>query len=865
MKGFIEDTIFIVVEVVLIAIFAVLLSRAVGAVFNPDKEVVTLNTELLRSKINEACQFKENEIKLDKFNFPQPKPSRIFGITDFLPTYSISGSGAADPHYVLYYESFPPGEAIGWEAYLDFGTRFIAPFDYAKYTNSDKLKGKNSKITGPEVDKFFKNATAYETEVISKAESFTESEFGEAGTGAIISYIADTEPDKASLPWEKIELNTGPAKNTLKADKGELEFRTPIDGSVVFRRQENESSTTAWMKVKLKVEEARRLGGWPWEDKGVEKIFISVSNAPYRADLIFREDKIILSGEARSEVEIKAKDYHIYKLKMKDGEVTVSVDGKPEIQGKKAKAGTGNVFLFGSADPDNPAKGKRGSTESYWDYIKYSGTDVEPSDIAEQKSELAKKPVLINNIILSDNLNVIPTEEPKPPGSDITKSIKQLGNAGEWIGNRFEFTDYFGLTKEERAYIKYLPCDDNALCLKTRDAVQRFKLDNACAGAKYIQMVYDATGLKPEDLMPAAYIAGDVAGLKALSKAQERLGNKAADEAFTKKFLDTTLRLEGKDPSLLKKENIFKSFFKAFGRKSLAKTAGKFAGPLKFVLIADIIVHQAPDLARSVMEATLRYKNSEFYIASPCQLKSGTITIKYEAKCQDKEELCSEGITYPLYKYEVAPDGTKTIENVGDHFMCLESVGKDKGESEEYKEKYKEEIKADPPNKENVPCIKIKMDDVKRGDFCWTNNPVFPKKGLIDRLQSFVPGKTEALDAIIGCGIGTLITAPTVVGIFAGCAAGAGTSLAVDEASNIWGAVTGEKSLKEHLFVRLGGLPVTEGTSYLTVSDEEKKADPNKYLEAVEMGPTDVIGGSAAKRFGEVAKDFFEIHWAWPR
>jgi len=145
MKGFAEDTIFILVEIIMIAIFVVLLARAVGSVFNPDKEVVTLNTELLRAKINEACHLKQ-PVTLEKFNVPQPKPSRVLGVTDFLPTYSISGSGAADPHYVLYYEAFPPGEAIGWESYLDFNTRFIAPFDYAKYTGTDKLTKENPTI-----------------------------------------------------------------------------------------------------------------------------------------------------------------------------------------------------------------------------------------------------------------------------------------------------------------------------------------------------------------------------------------------------------------------------------------------------------------------------------------------------------------------------------------------------------------------------------------------------------------------------------------------------------------------------------------------------------------------------------------------
>lgn len=857
MKGALEEMIFMVVNLILIVIFSILVSRAVGAVFNPDKEVALLNTELLRSKINEACQFPGRAVEMEKFNFPQPKPNRLLGVTDFLPTYAISGSGAADPHYVLYYESFPPGEAIGWEAYLRQDTRFIAPFDYSKFTGTNKLKNKGETITDGGVDDFLKKAKLYETEVIKKSESFTETEFSEGSTGAIISYKADEVPDKADPPWAKTEFGTGGfggARNTVKVDKGELELRTPVKGSIVFRNEQPKSSTEASMEVKLKVEESKRLGGWPWEDKGVEKIFISVRNAPHRTDLIFREDKIILNGETRTEHKMNTKDYHIYKIEMKSGEVTVFVDNEQKLTGK-AKTGADNAFMFGAADPYDPTTGKDGSTESYWDYIKYAGTEIETPNIIEQKSELAKKPVLINNIILSNNLNVIQTEEPKPPGSDITKSIKRLGNAGEWIGNRFEFTDYFGLTKEERAYIKYEPCGDNALCLKTRDAVQKFPLDNACNNVKYIQTVYDATGLAWKDLAPAAYIGTELAGAKLISNIQDRLGKKAADEAFTKKFLETTLKLEGKDPNLLGKQSIFNSFFKAFGKKSLSKALGKGPGILKLALLADIVLHQAPDLTENVLKATLAYKNSEFYIASPCQL-NGKMKITYETNCQKKEELCTEGITYPLYEYKIDYDGTKSITNVGEHFMCLESIGKDKDEPQEYKEKYKEEIKVG-ELKENVACIKIEMDDVKRRDFCWTNNPTFPKKGLVDKLESVLPGKTEALDALIGCGIGLATTIWTGPGALLGCAAGAGTSLAVDEASNIWGAVTGENSLKEQLFIRAGGLPVSEGTAYLT---EDKS-----HVEAVEMAPTDVIGGSAAKRLGEIAKDGLDIHWAWPR
>lgn len=893
MKGFIEDTIFIVVEMILIVVFAVMVVRAVGSVFNPDKEVVTLNTELLRAKINEACQFPGRAVKLDKFNLPQPKPSRILGITDFLPTYAISGSGAADPHYILYYEAFPPGEAIGWEAYLRQDTRYIAPFDYAKYRDTDKLKNKGASITGNDVVDFFNAAKAYEQDVLKQAEHFSTQEVSESGTVIhIVSYTIDDVPKEPE--WKKLEPNPGfgMARSTVEINqgfrKGKLQIITQDPNAVVFKHSEPAPSQTSILEVEVEVKQSRKSSGFlGLGSTDAEKIFISIRNEPFRADLIFRKDKIILDAKTKKEHEMSTTDRsHKYKLEMTSGKVTVSVDDIVVSElSEDAKTGTENAYLWGAGNPDDPTNKIDGNTESFWSYVNYGGDKVQVSETAEEKSALAKKPVLINNIILNDYLNVIPTEKPKPPGHGVTAATSDLGNLGQWVGDRFEFSDYFGLTKEERAYIKYEPCGANALCLKTRDAVQRFPLDNVCKNVKYIQMDYDARGLELEDLVPAAKIAGELALRKALSKAEAKLGEKAVAAAPSAlETINTDVLFKGFSSGAIgdvevevakkgflskaigKLGTYGKGITKSLGKKSLGKLLGKTAGPLKFLLIADIIFHQAPDLAKNVMAATLRFKNSEFYIASPCKLNGDEMTIKYVNNCQDDgsdDKLCSEGITYPLYGYRVDYDGTKTITHTGDHFMCLESIGKDKDEPQDYKDKYKEEIKQD-KTKENIACIKIEMKDVKRDDFCWTNNPVFPKQGFLDRLKDLVPGKTEALDAIVGCGIGALATIWTGPGAIAGCITGSVTSISIDEGgkigADIWAALGNNDkygSLKEQLFVRLGGLPVTEDTAYIT--------DDKKHIEAVEMGPTDIIGGNAAKRFGEVAKDIFEIHWAWPR
>lgn len=873
MKGFVEDTIFIVVEVILIVVFAVMLSRSVGAVFNPDKEVAILNTELLRAKINEACLLKPDKgVTLDKFNLPQPKPSRIGGITDFLPAYAISGSGATDPHYVLYYESFPPGEAIGWEAYHRFDTRFIAPFDYAKYMGTNKLTKDNPTITSPaDIDGFFKNATQYGQEVLKKAESFRG--VSEEGPNEVI-YPADAKPEESG--WRREEA--GVLKPEVDAKDGILTVKTTSLHSVVFLKEEAQPYESVSMEAKLKL---KKFGARVRIQEG--KVFISVHNAPYKADLKFYQDKIVLENvETKAEHKMDTTDdYHIYKIEMKPDIVNVYVDGQIKLTGK-GKSSAENALLWGAGNPDNPNDNEASNSESYWDYVKYVGIVGKLPEEAEEKFQLAKKPVLINNIILSDYRNAIPTETPRPPTSDIRQTTGQQGNVGQWIGDRFEFSDYFGLTKEERAYIKYEPCGENALCLKMRDAVQRFPLDNACKNVKYIQMVYDATGLEWKDLLPAAAIVGEAALLKKLSKPAGDLGKKAGEAPKSAaKTINTDALFKGTatefitdadDAAIVKKKSAFLG--KALGKlgkfgKNAVKTVGKKAlgkgpGALKLLLLADIFLHESPELVANVMKSTLAYKNSEFYITSPCQLQGGTMNIKYEEKCERDENLCEEGITYPLYEYRVEFDGTRSVTNVGSHFMCLKAVGKDKEEPEKYEDKYKSEI-ATKKLPENVACIKIEMHKTKKRDFCWTNNPIFPKKGFFDRVKALAPGKEEAIDAGVGCAVGAALTSAGLVTAVVGCAGGAIISFGTDEAMKVVGLIR-DKTPKEELILRLGGLPVTEGTSYLTYTDDEKKADKNKkYLEAVEMGPTDIIGGSAAKRFGEVTKDLFEIHWAWPR
>ena len=101
-----------------------------GIVESAYEQIAFANTEKLRSAINEAC-FKgataANPIEIE-FELPQKLPPQIPVLEEVLyeqliGEFIIRPSG--DPSYVLYYEMFPPGEAIGWELYHDFGYRAI--------------------------------------------------------------------------------------------------------------------------------------------------------------------------------------------------------------------------------------------------------------------------------------------------------------------------------------------------------------------------------------------------------------------------------------------------------------------------------------------------------------------------------------------------------------------------------------------------------------------------------------------------------------------------------------------------------------------------------------------------------------------
>lgn len=93
-----------------------------------DDQLAFANAEKLRAAINQACiegTTRGNARPIDlhlaqnkPFTQPTVGSQPALPHTFFFTQFRIRGDG--DPKYLLYHETFPPGEAVGWETFHDF-------------------------------------------------------------------------------------------------------------------------------------------------------------------------------------------------------------------------------------------------------------------------------------------------------------------------------------------------------------------------------------------------------------------------------------------------------------------------------------------------------------------------------------------------------------------------------------------------------------------------------------------------------------------------------------------------------------------------------------------------------------------------
>jgi len=139
MKGFetIQYLSFIAFGLIFVLLGIVLVLNIVNAMANPERLTAKANFDRLAAAINEVCATKRdinNPIEIN-VNLPQAYSESFFGrtvrnIREFFGLYKWQMKLDGDPHYVIYYEMFPPGEDIGWEVYQDFDYRIIAAKDF---------------------------------------------------------------------------------------------------------------------------------------------------------------------------------------------------------------------------------------------------------------------------------------------------------------------------------------------------------------------------------------------------------------------------------------------------------------------------------------------------------------------------------------------------------------------------------------------------------------------------------------------------------------------------------------------------------------------------------------------------------------
>jgi len=115
-----------IIEVVIIILGLVTLFTVIRMWWQPYRQTSFANAELLRLTIDDVCAGSIGSSKtIDNFNFPQPEPLTLGGIgTTVVPRLMIRAKG--DPYYLLYFENFPPGEAVTWEVYSGAKPRALA-------------------------------------------------------------------------------------------------------------------------------------------------------------------------------------------------------------------------------------------------------------------------------------------------------------------------------------------------------------------------------------------------------------------------------------------------------------------------------------------------------------------------------------------------------------------------------------------------------------------------------------------------------------------------------------------------------------------------------------------------------------------
>ncbi|MDI6720768.1 MAG: hypothetical protein QMD85_00145 [Candidatus Aenigmarchaeota archaeon] len=269
--------------------------------------------------------------------------------------------------------------------------------------------------------------------------------------------------------------------------------------------------------------------------------------------------------------------------------------------------------------------------------------------------------------------------------------------------NYFEFRNYNGLPDIEKASIKYIPCGDHALCLKTRSGVLRYELGSGCDDIQYVAFAYDDRKVGEGY---AAAIGGTVATAGLIY-----LGGGAA-LAAAPKVIWWVVRHPG-----------------------LAAVG------------AVVLGYAADKVANYFFSIFLTYKSSDFNIVSPCAIDEMEIrkvpcnTFNYDMSNHD-EYKCNRLERIPLMTY----DENGVSDTTYDHYTCIE------------KPKKMIDSLPDPSTTNNVysdiggNCLLVKVNNVPKG-YCWTPDPykeILDTNPITSAKNLFSEGPTQALARNLG-------------------------------------------------------------------------------------------------------------------
>lgn len=303
--------------------------------------------------------------------------------------------------------------------------------------------------------------------------------------------------------------------------------------------------------------------------------------------------------------------------------------------------------------------------------------------------------IVVANTLLSSDFNAVTFEKDRDKvylenlkaqsgAAFKMATTNEIEGPGKWNENVFSFKNYLGMSDFERTAIKYQSCGDGALCLKTRDGVYKFPLDQCNeSGIDYIELHYDKRSIAAGSLLAAgaatAVVGTSIVLIKfgsvtmAVSKAVWSVGSNLV--------------------TLFPRESVLS------GAAGTVITAGAFV-----------------KVAGWINDFFISYKKSDFYLASPCSVNKITIT---KTECE-----CNNILKYPIYEYDKKQNSYKKI---GEHTTCLDSVTFQSQVSGQGGDMYGAGASGNWEEQSvgtasgTIQCIRIDVTEEPEG-FCWTMN-----------------------------------------------------------------------------------------------------------------------------------------------